>query len=426
MTFTPLHKAVGAAPGPLTEQLLDEAIEQGVEEAIDLDWKEKLYPMKGLNTTDVPKDVAAFANSGGGIIVYGVSENGKKATTRSAAAGEDWKGLELYERAFKAATINAITPPVFGVRLEQISESPLAVAAIIPASTDVPHLIYTEKGFGAPIRNGADTVWMKEREIAAMYRSRFEEQRQSAEALQRLFEEALDAVEPEWAWVVAAANPRIPGLGRRLDQQQANGVLNGAVNTAASFGRHVRQQGPISRAGYLDAAVGFRSWILPNRFKGMPMAADRGSWYSIHDSGAVGAAAAVGGSIRRYVREEEADTRGDIHPVRFEAFLAEFGAVVWELSQILGTVEYEVQIGISYEGQAQLLELDVYGQDWEPIAAGPFKPRPIRLTLDPTTSQQDFQSQVYDMAQDCLNLGGIREPRYLQKPAEAAGDREEG
>ncbi|WP_235978771.1 AlbA family DNA-binding domain-containing protein [Streptomyces lycii] len=83
MPFTPLHRMLGLAPGPLTGDILDAAVTDGVTERSDLDWKSELPPAKGLPQTDFPKDVAAMANSGGGVIVYGVQET-QKAATRSS------------------------------------------------------------------------------------------------------------------------------------------------------------------------------------------------------------------------------------------------------------------------------------------------------------------------------------------------------
>lgn len=65
MTCTALHRALGLAPGPLTDELLDAAVSGGVAETNDLDWKSELPPAKGLPQTDFPKDIAAMANSGG-------------------------------------------------------------------------------------------------------------------------------------------------------------------------------------------------------------------------------------------------------------------------------------------------------------------------------------------------------------------------
>lgn len=55
MTFTALHRALGASPAPLTNELLDAAVTGCVVETNDLDWKSELPPAKGLPQTDFPK-----------------------------------------------------------------------------------------------------------------------------------------------------------------------------------------------------------------------------------------------------------------------------------------------------------------------------------------------------------------------------------
>jgi hypothetical protein len=68
--------------------------------------------------------------------------------------------------------------------------------------------------FGAPVRNDSDTAWMKERQIEAMYRSRFQERRHAAEALDHLTSDASadrDTIHP--LDNVDLLNPR-PGLRR--------------------------------------------------------------------------------------------------------------------------------------------------------------------------------------------------------------------
>ena len=107
MNFTALHRAAGAGPGPLTEALLDAAVAVGAVETSDLDWKSELPPAKGLPQTDFPKDVAAMANSGGGVIVFGVRESQKAATERVDVGECD----EAYERTLRSAAITAISPP---------------------------------------------------------------------------------------------------------------------------------------------------------------------------------------------------------------------------------------------------------------------------------------------------------------------------
>lgn len=152
----------------------------GTAEASDLDWKSKLYPAKGLPPTDFPKDVAAMANSGGGVIVCGVLESQKAATGRVDAGELD----EAHERSLCSVAVTAITPPVFGLTVHRLdSGGKRAVVIEVPASLDGPHLIYRDEYFGAPVRNGSDTVWMRERQIEAMYRARFSSDARSVTAI---------------------------------------------------------------------------------------------------------------------------------------------------------------------------------------------------------------------------------------------------
>lgn len=142
--------------------MIDMAVEQGLMETADLDWKSALPPARALTLGDFPKDIAAMANSGGGVIVFGVEEEGKAAQRRVDVGELD----ERHESALRHAAVSAIAPPVFGLEIERLGEEGVrCVAVIVPASTDGPHLVYRNELFGAPVRNDADTVWMKERDI---------------------------------------------------------------------------------------------------------------------------------------------------------------------------------------------------------------------------------------------------------------------
>lgn len=146
-----------------------------------------------------------MANTGGGIIVYGITETQKAATGRRDVG----ELTEQIERALRSAAVTAITPPIFGLRIHHIGTTGNQVVAIIvDASVDGPHLIYRGEYFGAPIRNDADTVWMKERHIELMYRARFDERRNSAEALDTLYAEQVAGKDTDKrAWLIAVAHP---------------------------------------------------------------------------------------------------------------------------------------------------------------------------------------------------------------------------
>lgn len=187
MTFTALHQYLGKTPGPVSDDLHDEAIAAGLAETSDLDWKRELPPAKNVGSSDFPKDVAVMANAGGGTIVYGVTEHQKVATGR-VDAGEL---TEIHERALHSAAVTTITPPIFGLRFYRIGDAGnRAVVLVVPISVDGPHLVYRNDYFGAPVRNDADTVWMRERQIEAMYRARFDERRHATEAIDSLYAES--------------------------------------------------------------------------------------------------------------------------------------------------------------------------------------------------------------------------------------------
>ncbi len=70
--FTPLHRALGLAPGPFDLDLVRQAVEGKVKEESDLDWKQNSYhPQNPTWQDEAAKDIAAMANSGGGWVVFG-------------------------------------------------------------------------------------------------------------------------------------------------------------------------------------------------------------------------------------------------------------------------------------------------------------------------------------------------------------------
>jgi hypothetical protein len=100
------------------------------------------------------------------------------------------------------------------------------LAIVVPAA-DEPHLVYRNEYFEAPIRNNADTVWMKVRQIEAMYRARFEERRHAAEALDHLYSELVAGRDTDHrAWLIAVGRPRVtPTTITRWDRDEARDLF---------------------------------------------------------------------------------------------------------------------------------------------------------------------------------------------------------
>ncbi|MGZ2362319.1 ATP-binding protein [Streptomyces sp. 372A] len=74
-SWTRLHEHLGAAPGPLDFDMVRRAAADTLEESDDLDWKEHLpQPPRDGRWNELAKDVAAMANTRGGLLIFGVRD----------------------------------------------------------------------------------------------------------------------------------------------------------------------------------------------------------------------------------------------------------------------------------------------------------------------------------------------------------------
>ncbi|MGO1412012.1 MULTISPECIES: AlbA family DNA-binding domain-containing protein [Micrococcales] len=410
MVFTALHRVLGVAPGPVTDELLDAAVTAGAVETNDLDWKSELPPAKGLPQTDFPKDVAAMANSGGGVIVYGVRESQKAAVSRVDVGEFD----EAYERSLRSAAITAISPPVFGLVVHRLgAEGNRAVVVEVPASVDGPHLIYRNDYFGAPVRNDADTVWMKERQIEAMYRARFDERRHATEALDALFTEAAGGRNThERAWLIAVAHPRAPRLSERLTRDQARDVLT----KAKSMGEFYAGKGgvhPLDNVEHYNPRPGLRRWIAVNTTTDRSIW--REAWAGIHHDGSVTVAAAVGG----HRMSSDGHFEGfQVQSAAIECGIADLMGLVRATAEATGNDEYEVRVGIEWAGKAPLsiLTIDNFGQTFDGVSTPLHHYTPVETSVNAIEAPLDYYWHVHDLAQDCVNQGGVSNVRMIHPP----------
>ncbi len=411
MVFTPLHRALGLEPGPLTDKVLDAAVAAGVREGDELDWKSELPPAKGLSQTDFPKDVAAMANGAGGLIVFGVREEQKAATERIDVVEFD----ETYERALRSVAITAISPPVFGLNVHRLgSEGKRALVVEVPASVEGPHLIYRNQYFGAPLRSDADTVWMKERQIEAMYRARFEERRHATEALDALSTEvSIGRDTDERAWLIGVGHPRVPRLAGRLTRDEARGVLATSEKLTLQYAdrRGVR---PLENVDQLNPRPGLRRWVAVNTAT-EEYSRWRESWISIHHDGSATLATAVGG---HRMSSDKNFGGWQIESVTIECAIADLMAVVRATARATSNDEYDLRIGIDWTGEQALtiLTKDQMGHTYDGASTPLRRYAPVETTVNAVESDSDYLGHVHDLAQDCLNQGGISNVLTIRVP----------
>lgn len=402
MLQTPLHRALGERPGPLTDQMINDAVHQGITESDEIDWKKGLPPEKEFRDSDIVKDIAAFANASGGLIVFGVTETGKAADGRHDA-GELTEG---YERTIRQVSMTAITPPVFGVQAIAIpTTTERAVALLIPASPDGPHLVYRNDQFAAPLRVGADTHLMREREIESAYRARFDGERRGEEALLQIYYDIAAAADSsDRAVLVGAARPRTRGLrSERLESVVAT-VSHAQLVTRWWLGG--LEYSPLEYVEMYRARPALGGQYLPPKDRGDV----RESHAVILDDGSIGLAWRAGGHER-----DKTGKPYDLHQIptyAVDAFAAALVALVHAVASEYPSGDYEIVLGV---------EAPMPTEFHEPKAAPPYGVhrsfsggfRTVRATVDPSVTDEQFIRAAIDLATSALNQVGVKKPTNL-------------
>jgi len=391
--FTSLHRALGLPAGPITDDMITQAVENSVPESEDLDFKQSLPPKESLVQSDVKKDLAAMANYGGGVIIYGVTDSDSRAGTRLDTGAVDDNYIQAYQRV----AYNHIMPPLHNVEIIPLvsDDDTHAVAVIVPASQQVPHmLIGKDKKFNVPIRHGADTDWLAEPEIARLYQQRFNAAMERRELLIELYERTKQLASHSGFWAVGVARPVTRTVTAPMESHDVSQFANRLVNQKENLWDYSRMETPF---GAYHANVyprrGFRSWhflLLPEE------GVHPESYLAFHDDGAVSA-------LVNLPAQEEGNS---VHAFFIEAFIADLMLAARGMSKKHGSPEYDIRVGIEWEGSEPL-------HLYRPHELGAFDPLPVTkfVPVEATVDLSDdgtFFDNVEVVAEDCLNQSGIR------------------
>ena len=399
--FTALHRALGRPRGPISDEMIDELVATQVAERADVDFKRDLPPTSGIAGTDFPKDVAAMANSGGGTIVYGITETDKRATGRV-----DTELSENHERTARQAAIASITPPVLNLQIDRVvGPGGHCVAITVPTSPEGPHLIYRNGYFGAPLRVDADTIWMTERQIEAMYRARFDRRRDRSEELNALYAQTLRGRDTAVrAWFVAVAVPRSPAVRLdRMTRDEARACLKDADGPALALAASNQGIHPLNEMDRLNPRAGLRSWVARSfRSAGATWKEATGS---VGESGTVTLAAAIGGhrSPDGFWPGRQAEVSA------IECAVADFFGLLRSTARHLRTTDYDIQVGVEWTGPDGLQFLVADPMGWyidSPEWAPPVHFVPVSATVPVDADDEEFTRHAYEVALDCVNQGG--------------------
>src|SRR5579859_1319646 len=207
-----LQAIFGVPLDDLQYEDIEALVPNQVSEAFDLDFKGSLYGNADKDRRDLATDVAALANTAGGLLVLGIEEDDQARATAAP-------GLELSEadeRRVRQIVGSQVVPmPVLDVlRVEDPARPGYGLVLIaVPRSPLAPHAVVVNDGLRYPRRNGATTRYLSEPEVADAYRERFAATHRQADRAQRAEIEATGRLSTadDQLWVVVSMVPDLPG-----------------------------------------------------------------------------------------------------------------------------------------------------------------------------------------------------------------------
>ena len=401
--MTALHRALGqragGEPGPATAisgGLLVAAVSAEVVERADLDWKRRLPDLKVAGAREeAAKDIAAMANTSGGLIVYGVREAGGGAAAAIEPAASE--AGDQFERMYRQVASSAIRPPVLGLRFHRVAvEGGWVLAVEVDPSQERPHLVFSKDLFRAPYRSGSHTLDMDEAALSRAYRDRHRFSDDRRNHLQRLYQEARASALDEPAtlhWMgeerddpsrravlvlVAVADGYVPSLDR-LTRDRVYVVMGG------------RQGSPKQR---------LRGWDLDEQGYG------GFGWTRFHQDGSVSAALPITSARAFDGTAFSFPAAGSLHLLEAVERLVTSASRWVEVTGYSGS--HLLRVGIETSGHVPARIVSHVGSSTRYIEhrdAVPVSGAPIQFSLDltPNRLEESWQSVLRDL----LNLGGL-------------------
>lgn len=185
-------------------------------ESDDLDYKIK-YDPKTTAREELAKDIAAFANATGGVIIVGVADDKKTALpTRAVETSIEDRILRWIR---ETASTNIAPLPNFDIVPVPSHNNPASgfIIIAVPRSAAAPHAVFdpaSRRALAYPRRHGRTTTWLPETMVATAYRERFSGARAREDRLNKVESDLLDAFWEGDQWeplLVVSMVPELPG-----------------------------------------------------------------------------------------------------------------------------------------------------------------------------------------------------------------------
>jgi len=285
----------------LTFEDVERAVVDRLGEERDLDWKAALpKDLSGRGGDEFAKDVTAMANTTGGLLVYGVSEQQR---TVGLLHDVDDKVQRLLEQLLLQRTAPHVRDVTFR-RLVAADDAKRCVLIVsVPESVDAPHVVVGVAGqprlskvMHGWERRGSDSVEMDEPAIALAYRRRFEAYSSIETRATELRSFAFDhcAGQSATAWLLVAAVPVRPTAAPpRTERSAIGGRLRFAVEDGGKRAPNEPETLGALRSIWDNPRAGYGRWVVSNFVAPQDAGVGRPSYVELHHDGAVVAAVDV-------------------------------------------------------------------------------------------------------------------------------------
>lgn len=253
--FPRLEAILGKPLADLDPEAIRLAVEEGVPENDQLDWKREHHERTTDGRTELAKDVCALANHQGGALIFGVADNdGVAAKAMPVDVSDD------QQRHIRSVLVSntAPMPRVDLIALEDGDREGFLVLVVEP-SGNAPHAVSApgSPSLIYPVRHGTQTRYLSEAEVAEAYGRRLERITSRRERLGDLLEEGWGQLTTEAIWTVLALTPAVPGemdLGWERHRELRDWLDGVAIPslTGSGYGFRTRETGTgLGRAMYM-------------------------------------------------------------------------------------------------------------------------------------------------------------------------------
>lgn len=245
------HEAAG-----LSLSDIEKLVGSDVAEGVDLDFKRELYGNSDSDKRALACDVAALANTGGGLILLGVEEDdhARVASVPGVALsdGEQRRITQIIAGnvapvpRFEVLPLPSDADPAHGVYM-------LAVERTVAA----PHAVVVGDSLRFPRRNGATTRYLTEPEVAEAYRARLSGLAEQQARMATVWEQGMSSLDvDEHVWLGIACVPELAGaatLGKAAYREFENRLRN-RTPTIVSLGVDIARTSVLSTGFVADGA----------------------------------------------------------------------------------------------------------------------------------------------------------------------------